>query len=102
MKPALEPEPACFLEINLSDAIDGWKADPTRTRERRTHLHVPVFLDSLGDFRTTRPGVDAALRVHAEAALSDHLEIAAYTRDVLPDRLKTGDITDCVAHELDG
>jgi hypothetical protein len=58
--------------------------------------------DSLGDFRTTRPGVDAALRVHAEAALSDHLEIETYTWDVLPDRLKTSDITDCVAHELDG
>jgi hypothetical protein len=87
--------------LNLSDAIDGWKADPTRTREWRTHFHVPVFLDSLGDFRTTRPGIEAALRVHAEAPLSDHLEIETYTWDVLPDHLKTGDITDYVAHELE-
>jgi hypothetical protein len=50
----------------------------------------------------TWPGIEAALRVHAEAALSDHLEIETYIWDVLPDRLKTGDITDYVAHELDG
>ena len=62
---------------------------------------MPVFLDDLGEFRTTRPGIEAAMRVHAETPLSDHLEIETYTWDVLPEHLKTGDITDYVSRELE-
>jgi hypothetical protein len=87
--------------LNLSDAIAAWKLDPSGTREWRTHFHVPVFLDDLGEFRTTRPGIEAALRVHVETPLSDHLEIETYTWDVLPAHLKTGDITDYVSRELE-
>ena len=87
--------------LNLSDAIEAWRTDPEGTREWRTHFHVPVFLDDLGEFRTTRPGIEAALRVHAETPLSDHLEIETYTWDVLPAQLKTGDITDYVSRELE-
>jgi hypothetical protein len=87
--------------LNLSDAIAGWRADPSGQREWRTHFHVPVFLDDLGEFRTTRPGIEAALAVHAETPLSDHLEIETYTWDVLPERYKTGDITDYVSRELE-
>jgi hypothetical protein len=87
--------------LNLSDAITAWRADPSGRREWRTHFHVPVFLDGLGEFRTTRPGIEAALRVHAETPLSDHLEIETYTWDVLPAHLKTGDVTDYVCRELE-
>jgi hypothetical protein len=87
--------------LNLSDAIAAWRSDPTGRREWRTHFHVPVFLDDLGEFRTTRPGIEAALRVHAETPLSDHLEIETYTWDVLPAHLKTGDVTDYVSRELE-
>jgi hypothetical protein len=87
--------------LNLSDAIEAWRLDPAGRREWRTHFHVPVFLDDLGEFRTTRPGIEAALRVHAETPLSDHLEIETYTWDVLPGHLKTGDITDYVSRELE-
>jgi hypothetical protein len=87
--------------LNLSDAIAAWRADPGGTREWRTHFHVPVFLDDLGEFRTTRPGIEAALAVHAQTPLSDHLEIETYTWDVLPAHLKTGDIIDYVSRELE-
>jgi hypothetical protein len=87
--------------LNLADAIAAWKDDSSGAREWRTHFHVPVFLDDLGEFRTTRPGIEAALRVHAETPLSDHLEIETYTWDVLPAHLKTGDITDYVSRELE-
>ena len=86
--------------LRLSEAIEAWKADPSGRREWRTHFHVPVFLDDLGEFRTTRPGIEAALRVHATSPLSDHLEIETYTWDVLPERYKTGDIVDYVSREL--
>jgi hypothetical protein len=87
--------------LNLSDAIERWKHDSGGHREWRTHFHVPVFLDDLGEFRTTRSGIEEAVAVHADLPLSDHLEIETYTWDVLPAELKTGDITDYVCRELE-
>lgn len=87
--------------LNLADAIEAWRAKPGGTREWRTHFHVPVFLDDLGAFGTTRAGIEDALRVHAATPLSDHLEIETYTWDVLPARFKTGDIDEYVAREIE-
>lgn len=86
--------------LNLTDAIAAWQADPTGAREWRTHFHVPVFLDEIGGFQTTRSDIEAALRLHAATPLSDHLEIETYTWDVLPAELKAGDITDYVSREI--
>ena len=87
--------------LNLIDAIDAWKLSPSGDREWRTHFHVPVFLDDLGSFGTTRDGIAAALRVHQASPVSDHLEIETYTWDVLPAHLKIGDIIDYVTRELE-
>ena len=87
--------------LNLSDAIRRWRADPGGRREWRTHFHVPVFLDDLGGFRTTRSTIEEAVAVHVETPLSDHLEIETYTWDVLPAHLKNGDIIEYVSRELD-
>jgi hypothetical protein len=87
--------------LNLSDAIEAWGSSPRGSREWRTHFHVPVFLDDLGAFRTTRFGIEDALRVHAATPLSDQLEIETYTWDVLPAHLKTGDITQYVTREIE-
>ena len=86
--------------LNLEDALQAWVEDPG-PREWRTHFHVPVFLDELGPFRTTRFAVEEAMRVHRDTPLSPHLEIETYTWDVLPEHLKTGDVTDYVVRELD-
>jgi hypothetical protein len=86
--------------LNLGEALDAYEADPVET-EMRTHFHVPVFLEELGPFRTTRFAVQDALRMHREQPLSDHLEIETYTWDVLPPELKTGDIIEYVTRELE-
>jgi hypothetical protein len=86
--------------LNLGEALDAFEQDP-RPAEMRTHFHVPVFLEELGPFVTTRFTVQEALRKHRETPLSDHLEIETYTWDVLPEHLKTGDIVDYVTHELE-
>ena len=86
--------------LNLEDAFAAWKANPG-PREWRTHFHVPVFLDSLGDFGTTRFAIEDALRFHKTSPLSRQLEIETYTWDVLPDHLKTGDIVDYVTREIE-
>ena len=86
--------------LNVDDAISGFEKDPG-PREWRTHIHVPVFLDDLGQFRTTRFGIEDALRFHKHKPLSRHLEVETYTWDMLPDSLKTGDIVDYVCRELE-
>ena len=86
--------------LNLEDALAAWKKDPG-PREWRTHFHVPVFLDDLGMFKTTRFAIEEALRFHKATPLSRQLEIETYTWDVLPAHLKTGDITDYVVRELE-
>jgi hypothetical protein len=86
--------------LNLEDAFAAWEKNPG-PREWRTHFHVPVFLDDLGPFRTTRFAIEEALRFHKQKPLSRQLEIETYTWDVLPDNLKTGDIVDYVCREIE-
>ncbi len=86
--------------LNLEDAFAAWDKNPG-AREWRTHIHVPVFLDDLGSFRTTRFAIEDALKFHKRNPLSRQLEIETYTWDVLPDNLKTGDIVDYVCRELE-
>ena len=86
--------------LNLEDAFAARRADPG-PREWRTHFHVPVFLDDLGAFGTTRFALEEALQVHKDKPLSRQLEIETYTWDVLPDHLKTGDIVDYVCREIE-
>lgn len=86
--------------IDLPQAFAAFERDPG-PREWRIHFHVPVFLEDLGDFKTTRSAIEEALRVHKADPVSDQVEIETYTWDVLPDHLKTGDITDYVVNELE-
>jgi sugar phosphate isomerase/epimerase len=86
--------------LNLEDAFAAWEKDPG-PREWRTHIHVPVFLDDLGEFRTTRFAIADALKFHKQKPLSRHLEVETYTWDMLPDSLKTGDIVEYVCRELE-
>jgi hypothetical protein len=83
--------------LNLEDAFAAFEANPKGKREWRTHVHVPVFLDKIGEhFETTRFAIEDALN-----KLSPQLEIETYTWDVLPDSMKTGSIVDYVERELD-
>jgi hypothetical protein len=86
--------------IDLPQAFAAFEKDPG-PREWRIHFHVPVFLEDLGEFKTTRSAIEVALRVHKADPVSDQVEIETYTWDVLPDHLKTGDITDYVVNELE-
>lgn len=86
--------------LNLEDAFAAYERDPGGQREWRIHFHVPVFLEDLGEFRTTRFAIEEALRFHKANKLSPQLEIETYTWDVLPEHLKTGDIVDYVEMEL--
>ena len=87
--------------LTLSDAIESFQTSPRQDRSWRTHFHVPVFLESIGGFATTRSSIEQALAMHRRTPLSDHLEIETYTWDVLPDQFKAGDIVDYVVREIE-
>jgi hypothetical protein len=88
--------------LNLQDAFAAFEKDPGGQREWRTHFHVPIFLDDLGQhFKTTRFAIEEALAFHKRTPLSTQLEIETYTWDVLPDHLKSGDIVDYVVMEIE-
>ena len=86
--------------LNVDDAIAAFENDPG-PREWRTHIHVPVFLDDLGQFRTTRFAIADALRLHKEKPISRHLEVETYTWDMLPESAKSNDIVDYICRELE-
>jgi hypothetical protein len=85
--------------LNLRDALTCWEPGGATT-EWRTHFHVPVFLDELGDLGTTRFAIAEALAKHRATPLSDQVEIETYTWDVLPAQFKSGDIVEYVEREL--
>lgn len=87
-----------YLDIPDATAAYDGRSDG---REWRTHFHVPVFLDDVGIFKTTRPDIQAALRYHASDPVSDQVEIETYTWDVLPASFKTGDIVEYVSREME-
>ena len=88
--------------LNLEDAFEAFEANPKGKREWRTHVHVPVFLDKIGQhFETTRFAIEDALKFHKKNKQSPQLEIETYTWDVLPESMKTGSIVDYVQRELD-
>jgi hypothetical protein len=86
--------------LDIPDALATYDGE-SDGREWRTHFHVPVFLDDIGAFKTTRPDIEAALRYHARDPVSEQVEIETYTWDVLPDSFKTGDIVEYVSRELE-
>ena len=86
--------------LNLQDAFKAFENDPG-PREWRTRFHVPVFLEDLGPFKTTRFAIEEALAFHKATPVSGQLEIETYTWDVLPEHLKTGDIVDYVSREIE-
>jgi hypothetical protein len=87
--------------LNVDDAIAAFEKDSGGPREWRTHIHVPVFLDDLGQFRTTRFAIADALKFHKQKPLSHHLEVETYTWDMLPESLKSSDIVDYICRELE-
>ncbi len=86
--------------LDLPAALAAWEQNPV-PGEWRIHFHVPIFLDEINLFKTTRPAIEEALKVHKANPVSAHIEIETYTWDVLPEKLKTGDIVDYVVRELE-
>ena len=69
-------------------------------REWRVHCHVPIFMDDLGAFSSTRSFISEVLGIHRLRPISPHLEVETYTWNVLPEHLRAGGMEQAIAREL--
>ena len=66
----------------------------------RTHFHVPIFLERLGELSGTQGFLRALLALVRSRAISEHLEVETYTWDVLPAEHRQPSMVDDIAREL--
>ncbi len=94
---------ALSRHADLPDAIAARaaRAADAGDEEWRVHFHVPVFLESMQHFGTTRFVLEAVLEEQRVRSIAPHLEVETYTWDVLPARYRDVAISTAIARELD-
>lgn len=85
--------------VDVPEALESLAQNP-RAAEWRVHFHVPIFLDRLEAFSSTRNFIEQVLALHRLQPLSQHLEVETYTWNVLPPALRTDAIENAIAREL--
>lgn len=82
--------------IDLEPALD----EAGDHAELRSHFHVPVFAETLGELGTTQKELIEFLAEFKRAPCCPHLEVETYTFDLLPAELKRGSVVDNISREL--
>ncbi len=85
--------------VDVPEALASLAQSP-RAAEWRVHFHVPIFLDKLEAFSSTRDFIEQVLALHRVQPLSQHLEVETYTWTVLPPALRVDAIENAIAREL--
>ena len=85
--------------VDVPEALASLAQNP-RAAEWRVHFHVPIFLDKLEAFSSTRNFIEQVLALHRVQPLSQHLEVETYTWTVLPPALRADAIENAIAREL--
>ena len=67
---------------DLGALPDDWSAITVA----RAHFHVPIYLETVGSLRTTRPFLETALAEVVRRGLTSDIEIETYTWDVIPEK----------------
>lgn len=87
--------------VDMPEAIADYRARPDDEREWRIHFHVPLHGDIVGSLCGTHADLEALLALHRERPVCKHLEVETYTWDVLPAALRSSDVAEDVARELE-
>ena len=85
---------------DLPAALDAARRGDAGQGPWRVHFHVPVFLESVGDFGTTQPELRAALEAVVASNACAQFEVETYTWDVLPEEFRSTDMVSAIAREL--
>jgi hypothetical protein len=71
-----------------------------REGEWRVHFHVPLYLERIGDLRTTQPQIAELLDAIRPDDEVHHFEVETYAWGVLPAELQAAELSDGIAEEL--
>lgn len=85
--------------VRFPDLPDALAALDDSHKEWRAHFHVPIFVADFGALSSTQDDIKEVLRLQAERAFTNQLEVETYTWDVLPGVLKAP-IVDSIEREL--
>ncbi len=69
--------------------------------ELRTHFHVPLWFTEQDGLEGTAIGLTDEFFTLLGSGISPHIEAETYTFDVLPEDLRSGDVAESVAKELE-
>ncbi len=88
---------------DIPEGVAAARRDLSAVREMRSHFHVPIHAESIGDgLRTTAPELRSLLdALVADPAACDQLEIETYTWEVLPSTLRAASVESQVGAEYD-
>lgn len=90
-----------FRYLDLPDAFHAYQSSADRgPREWRIHFHVPVFMNTLGQFSSTRNDLQQLLALQRTNPFSSHLEVETYTWQVLPETIRPASLTGALVNEL--
>ncbi|MCS5491288.1 metabolite traffic protein EboE [Algoriphagus limi] len=88
--------------VSYSDLPEALEAiQDAEEKEWRIHFHVPLFVESYGQFFSTQSSilnVLSELRNHPE--ITEHLEVETYTWEVLPDEMRL-ELGESISRELE-
>ncbi len=83
------------------DLPDALRQDFDEDAMLRSHVHVPIFKESLGLLKGTQPFLRELLAVVRDRSVTEHLEVETYTWDVLPREHRMPSVIDDIARELE-
>lgn len=88
---------------DIPEGVAAARRDLAAVREIRSHFHVPLHAESLGDgLRSTASELRSLLdALAADPEACDQLEIETYTWAVLPPALRAATVTDQVVREFE-
>ena len=85
---------------DLPEAIVALAAEPG-AEEARVHFHVPLYFQAHQGLESTSPLLTGRFAEMLRAGATSHLEIETYTFAVLPDALKSAEVTESIAREYE-
>jgi sugar phosphate isomerase/epimerase len=89
------------LDLSEDDILRSPADEFLQADRWRVHFHVPIYAETLGPLKTTRPDLAAALKKVAELDYAPHLEVETYTWPVMPgETMPEISLSERIAQEL--
>ncbi len=85
---------------DLNEALGELNQEP-QGEPVRVHFHVPLFWRGNPPLGTTASCLDDRFMTRLRTGACGHLEIETYTFDVLPEEMKTHDVSESIAREFE-